>query len=35
MLKYRINKKEVINNSNIITVENVEDYRTIEEEKKN
>ena len=34
MLKYRINKKEVINNSNIITVENVEDYRTIEEEKK-
>lgn len=33
MLKYRINKKEVINNSNIITVENVEDYRTIEEEK--
>lgn len=34
MLKYRINKKEVINNSNIITVENVEDYRTTEEEKK-
>ena len=33
MLKYRINKKEVINSNNIITVENVEDYRTIEEEK--
>ena len=34
MLKYRINKKEVINSNNIITVENVEDYRTAEEEKK-
>ena len=28
MLKYRINKKEVINSNNIITVENIEDYRT-------
>lgn len=34
MLKYRINKKEVINNNNIIIVENVEDYRNIEGEKK-
>lgn len=34
MLKYRINKKEVINSNNIITVENVEDYRTTEKEKK-
>ena len=33
MLKYRINKKEVINNNNIIIVENVEDYRNIEGEK--
>lgn len=33
MLNYRVNKKEVINSNNIITVENVEDYRTIEEEK--
>ena len=32
MLKYRINKKEVINNSNIITVENIEDYRTVNED---